>query len=79
MPDTTEAVTVSDLAIRNVVDTPAGQDPAIGEGVIIASYAGEQDSMARSMLDASQRIAHAIEDLAKLHPEAAHVRSAQPI
>ncbi len=37
-------VTVTDLAIRNVVYTPAGQDPSIDKGVIIASYAWEQDS-----------------------------------
>jgi monoamine oxidase len=64
-------VTVTDLAIRNVVYTPAGQDPSIDKGVIIASYAWEQDSMAYSMLDESQRIAQALEDLAKIHPEAA--------
>ena len=39
------------LAIRNVVYTPAGQDPSIDKGVIIASYAWEEDSMAYSMLD----------------------------
>jgi monoamine oxidase len=64
-------VTVTDLAIRNVVYTPAGQDPSIEKGVIIASYAWEQDSMAYSMLDESGRIAQALEDLAKIHPEAA--------
>lgn len=67
----TSGVTVTDLAIRNVVYTPAGQDPSIDKGVIIASYAWEQDSMAYSMLDESQRIAQALEDLAKIHPEAA--------
>ena len=63
--------TVTDLAIRNVVYTPAGQDLSIDKGVIIASYAWEQDSMAYSMLDESQRISEALEDLAKIHPEAA--------
>jgi monoamine oxidase len=67
----THGVTVTDLAIRNVVYTPAGQDPSIDKGVIIASYAWEQDSMAYSMLDESQRIAQALQDLAKIHPEAA--------
>ncbi len=66
----THGVTVTDLAIRNVVYTPAGQDPSLDKGVIIASYAWEQDSMAYSMLDESQRIAQALEDLAKIHPEA---------
>jgi monoamine oxidase len=67
----THGVTVTDLAIRNVVYTPAGQDPSIDKGVIIASYAWEQDSMAYSMLDEPQRVAQALQDLAKIHPEAA--------
>lgn len=67
----THGVTVTDLAIRNVVYTPAGQDPTTARGVIIASYAWEQDSMAYSMLDEDQRIAQALQDLAKIHPEAA--------
>lgn len=66
----THGVTVTDLAIRNVVYTPAGQDPSTDKGVIIASYAWEQDSMAYSMLDEAERIAEALEDLAKIHPEA---------
>lgn len=66
----THGVTVTDLAIRNVVYTPAGQDPSLEKGVIIASYAWEQDSMAYSMLDEQQRVAQALEDLAKIHPEA---------
>ena len=69
--DIDHGVTVTDLAIRNVVYTPAGQDPSIDKGVIIASYAWEQDSMAYSMLDEGQRVAEALEDLAKIHPEAA--------
>jgi monoamine oxidase len=67
----THGVTVTDLAIRNIVYTPAGQDPAIDKGVLIASYAWEQDSMAYSMLDENQRISQALQDLAKIHPEAA--------
>jgi monoamine oxidase len=69
--DITHGVTVTDLAIRNVVYTPAGQDPSIDKGVLIASYAWEQDSMAYSMLDETQRIVQALQDLAKIHPEAA--------
>jgi monoamine oxidase len=64
-------VTVTDLAIRNVVYTPAGQDPTTKKGVIIASYAWEQDSMAYSMLSEDQRIRQALEDLVKIHPQAA--------
>jgi monoamine oxidase len=67
----THGVTVTDLAIRNIVYTPAGQDPSIDKGVLIASYAWEQDSMAYSMLDEQGRIAQALQDLAKIHPEAA--------
>ena len=63
-------VTVTDLAIRNVVYTPAGQDERYDRGVLIASYAWGQDSMAYSMLSEEQRIAQALEDLAKIHPEA---------
>ena len=64
-------VTVTDLAIRNVVYTPAGQDPTTRKGVLIASYAWEQDSMAYSMLSEDQRIRQALEDLVKIHPQAA--------
>lgn len=63
-------VTVTDLAIRNVVYTPAGQDYRFDKGVLIASYAWDQDSMAYSMLTEEQRIAQALQDLAKIHPEA---------
>ncbi len=66
----TNGTTVTDLAIRNVVYTPAGQDPSSGKGVLIASYAWEQDSMAYSMLGERDRIAEALQDLAKIHPEA---------
>ena len=63
-------VTVTDLAIRSVVYTPAGQDDRYGKGVLIASYAWEQDSMAYSMLTEAQRVAQALQDLCKIHPEA---------
>jgi monoamine oxidase len=63
-------VTVTDLAIRNVVYTPAGQDDRFQKGVLIVSYAWGQDSMAYSMLSEEQRIAQALQDLVKIHPEA---------
>lgn len=66
----TNGVTVTDLAIRNVVYTPAGQDDRYQKGVLIVSYAWGQDSMAYSMLTEEQRIAQALQDLAKIHPEA---------
>ena len=67
----THGVTVTDLAIRNVVYTPAGQVEGLDRGVLIASYAWEQDSMAYSMLSEADRVAQALEDLVKIHPEAA--------
>jgi monoamine oxidase len=66
----THGVTVTDLAVRNVVYTPAGQNHDIDKGVIIASYAWGQDSMAYSMLTEQQRINQALQDLGKIHPEA---------
>lgn len=68
--DISHGVTVTDLAIRNVVYTPAGQDPRYKKGVIIVSYAWGQDSMAYSMLSEQQRINQALQDLCKIHPEA---------
>jgi monoamine oxidase len=69
--DITHGTSITDLAIRQVVYTPAGQDPDIEKGVLIASYAWEQDSMAYSMLSEAERLAQAMEDLTQLHPEAA--------
>ncbi len=66
----TQGVTVTDLAIRNVVYTPAGQVRGINRGVLIASYAWEQDSIAYGMLSEAERISQALEDLCKIHPEA---------
>jgi monoamine oxidase len=51
-----------------VVYTPAGQDPMTRKGVLIASYAWEQDSMPTPMLTEHQRISQALQDLAKIHP-----------
>ena len=68
--DISHGVTVTDLAIRNVVYTPAGQDERFKKGVIIASYAWGQDSMAYSMLTEAERISQALQDLCKIHPEA---------
>jgi monoamine oxidase len=68
----THGVTSTDLAIRSVVYTPAGQDDRYGKGVLIASYAWGQDSMAYSMLTEKQRIFQALQDLVKIHPEARH-------
>jgi monoamine oxidase len=64
----THGASITDLAIRQVVYTPAGQDPSGQRGVLISSYAWEQDSMTWSMMSEQERITQALEDLAKIHP-----------
>jgi hypothetical protein len=49
---------------------PDGQDKRFQKGSIIASYGWSQDSMAYSPLPEQARIAEALEDLSKIHPEA---------
>ena len=72
----THGVTVTDLAIRNVVYTPAGQDPSgAARACSSRSYAWEQDTMAYSMLSEHERITQALEDLAKIHPARRATRS----
>lgn len=66
----THGLTVTDLAIRNVVYPPAGQDTRHGKGVMIASYCWEQDSMPYTPLAGEECVMQALEDLAKIHPEA---------
>ncbi|MFD7658680.1 flavin monoamine oxidase family protein [Actinosynnema sp. NPDC059797] len=66
----THGLTVTDLAIRNVVYPPAGQDTRFRKGVMIASYCWEQDSMPYTPLAGDECVAQALEDLAKIHPEA---------
>ncbi|MEU7526688.1 NAD(P)/FAD-dependent oxidoreductase [Saccharothrix sp. NPDC042600] len=66
----THGTTVTDLAIRNVVYPPAGQDRKHGKGVMIASYCWEQDSMPYTPLAGEECVMQALEDLSKIHPEA---------
>jgi monoamine oxidase len=66
----THGLSVTDLAIRNIVYPPAGQDRRLDKGVMIASYCWEQDSMPYTPLAEEECIAQALEDLAKIHPEA---------
>ncbi|NUT91420.1 MAG: FAD-dependent oxidoreductase [Saccharothrix sp.] len=66
----THGATVTDLAIRNVVYPPAGQDRRYGKGVMIASYCWEQDSMPYTPLAGEECVMQALEDLSKIHPEA---------
>jgi monoamine oxidase len=68
--DITHGLTVTDLAIRNVVYPPAGQDEHLQKGVMIASYCWEQDSIPYTPLTGDECVAQALEDLAKIHPEA---------
>jgi monoamine oxidase len=68
--DITHGLSVTDLAIRNVVYPPAGQDRRIKKGVLIASYCWEQDSMPYTPLAQEESVAQALEDLTKIHPEA---------
>lgn len=68
--DITHGLTVTDLAIRNVVYPPAGQDDRFQKGVMIASYCWEQDSIPYTPLAGEECVAQALEDLAKIHPEA---------
>jgi hypothetical protein len=61
---------VTDLAIRNIVYPPAGQDPDLEKGVIIASYCWEQDSLPYSAMPEEERMVQVLEGLSKIHPEA---------
>lgn len=63
-------LSITDLSIRNIVYTPAGQDENSKKGLLIASYCWGQDSMAYSPLSEKDRITQALEDLIKIHPEA---------
>lgn len=66
----THGLTVTDLAIRNVVYPPAGQDHRFDKGVLIASYCWEQDSMPYTPLSENERLVQVLEDLTRIHPEA---------
>ncbi|WP_197289396.1 flavin monoamine oxidase family protein [Saccharothrix sp. NRRL B-16348] len=66
----THGLTVTDLAIRNIVYPPAGQDTRFRKGVMIASYCWEQDSMPYTPLAGEESVMQALEDLVKIHPEA---------
>lgn len=67
----THGLSPTDLSIKNIVYTPAGQGVNSNKGIIIASYCWDQDSMAYTALSEGERITQALEDLIKIHPEAA--------
>jgi monoamine oxidase len=62
--------TITDLGIRTIVYTPAGQDRQGGRGMLLVSYAWENDSATFAPLSEEQRLAQALEDLVKIHPAA---------
>ncbi|MCS5690759.1 FAD-dependent oxidoreductase [Cyanobium sp. FGCU-6] len=64
--------TITDLAIRTIVYPPAGQDRQGERGMLLVSYAWENDSAAFAPLTEEQRLRQALEDLVKIHPEAGH-------
>jgi monoamine oxidase len=76
----THGTSETDLAIRNIVYTPAGQNRQHNElkpdwenkGVLIASYCWEQDSIPFNSMTEEQRIVRTLEDLARIHPDAEH-------
>jgi monoamine oxidase len=75
----TQGTSETDLAIRNIVYTPAGQNREKDvegaqknhKGVLIASYCWEQDSIPFNAMTEEQRMVRALEDLSQIHPEAA--------
>ena len=62
--------TLTDLGIRSIVFTPAGQDLQGGRGMLLVSYAWENDSAAFAPLTEEQGLVQALEDLCKIHPAA---------
>ena len=62
--------TTTDLGIRTIVYTPAGQDRQGGRGMLLVSYAWENDSATFAPLSEEQRLAQALEDLCRIHPAA---------
>jgi monoamine oxidase len=60
--------TVTDLAIRNVFYPEHGRET--GRGVLLASYTWAEDAQRWGSLSPSDRIAQALENLARIHPQA---------
>lgn len=61
--------TVTDLAVRNVYYPDHGRDT--GRGVMLASYTWGEDAQRWGSLPPSERIAQALEDVTRIHPQAA--------
>jgi len=60
--------TVTDLAIRNVYYPEHGRDT--GRGVLLASYTWSEDAQRWGSLSSADRVAQALENLARIHPQA---------
>jgi len=60
--------TVTDLAVRNVYYPDHGRDT--GRGVVLASYTWGEDAQRWGSLSESERITQALEDVARIHPQA---------
>ena len=61
--------TVTDLAVRNVYYPDHGRDT--GRGVMLASYTWGEDAQRWGSLSPDDRIVQALEDVARIHPQAA--------
>jgi monoamine oxidase len=61
--------TVTDLAVRNVYYPDHGR--ATGRGVMLASYTWGEDAQRWGSLSAGDRIVQALEDVTRIHPQAA--------
>jgi monoamine oxidase len=62
--------TVTDLAVRNVYYPDHGRDT--GRGVVLASYTWGEDAQRWGSLSPDDRIVQALEDVARIHPQAPH-------
>jgi monoamine oxidase len=61
--------TVTDLAVRNVYYPDHGRDS--GRGVVLASYTWGEDAQRWGSLTAEDRVLQALEDVTRIHPQAA--------
>ncbi|MSO79320.1 MAG: flavin monoamine oxidase family protein [Acidimicrobiia bacterium] len=61
--------TVTDLAVRNVYYPDHGRDT--GRGVVLASYTWGEDAQRWGSLSPEDRIVQALEDVTRIHPQAA--------
>jgi len=60
--------TVSDLAVRNTYYPDHARES--GRGIVLASYTWAEDALRWASLSPGERIVQALEDVAKIHPQA---------